>query len=145
MRRYTWQQDQITVTLANWDITYFNRQYVSFTHTQTQTQLNNRKELLLLNTVIKPWPPCVAAVSFHFHSRPDVVSVLPHSVSHRFLPRSACDRVHVWGSRHTEHQRTDQTTHRLAACQVHQGNKRWALFSDTYQTVVTWLKWKLEE
>lgn len=57
----------------------------------------------------------------------NAVSVLPFSVSHSFLPRSACDRVHVRGARYTEHQRTDQTTDRLAACQIHQGNKRWAL------------------
>lgn len=52
-------------------------------------------------------------------------SVLPLSLSNGFLPSPACDWVHVRGAGHTKHQWTDQTTDRLPACQVHQGNKRW--------------------
>lgn len=50
---------------------------------------------------------------------------LPLSVGHGLLPRPARHRVHVRGAGYPEHQRADQATDRLAARQVHQGNKRW--------------------
>lgn len=37
----------------------------------------------------------------------------------------------MWGAGYTEHQRADQTADRLTACQIHQGNKRWALATDS--------------
>ncbi len=70
---------------------------------------------------------CLLLLIYGTHVLNNVISVLLLSVSHSFLPRSACDRVHVRSARYTEHQRTDQTTDRLTACQIHQGNKRWAL------------------
>lgn len=56
----------------------------------------------------------------------------PLSVSDCFLPCPACHRVHVRSARYTEHQRTDETPDRLAARQIHQGNKRWALHTSSH-------------
>lgn len=60
--------------------------------------------------------------ALHFALMLSILSLLV-SICNCFLPGSAHHWVHVWGFRHPEHQRADETSNRLPACQVYQRNQ----------------------
>ena len=52
------------------------------------------------------------------------VTITPYSVCHCLLQGPACHWVHVWGAGYSRYQWPAAASHRLTACQVHQGNQR---------------------